>query len=71
MGSSIKILSLGVIAGIIIAATLLIMFVTGAINQEDLSSGLIKALAVIAIMMGAFLGILAIARLNQTDQPEK
>lgn len=66
-----KVVSFGIIAGIIIAATLLILFVTGAIDQDALTSNLGRALAVIGIMVATFLGIAAVASLNQDDSEDK
>ena len=67
---SLKVVSFGVIAGIVVAATLLILFVTGAIDQDSLTSNLGRALAVIGIMVFTFLGILAVAQLNQPDDSD-
>lgn len=68
---SMKIVSFGVIAGIIIAATLLILFVTGAIDQDALTSNLGRALAIIGIMVFAFMGIVAVSNLNNPDDSGK
>ena len=68
---SLKIVSFGIITGIIVAATLLILFVTGAIDQEALTSNLGRALAVIGIMVFAFMGVLAVAQLNKSDDSNK
>lgn len=68
---SMRIISFGIIAGIIIAATLLILFVTGAVDQDAVTSNLGRALAIICIMVFAFLGVMAVARLNQDDTSDK
>lgn len=68
---SMKVVSFGVITGIIIAATLLILFVTGAIDQSALTSNLGRALAIIGIMVFAFLGVMAVSQLNQDDSEDK
>ena len=68
---SLKIVSFGIITGIIVAATLLILFVTGAIDQEALTSNLGRALAVIGIMVFSFMGIIAVAQLNKSDDSNK
>lgn len=68
---SMKIISFGVIAGIIVAATLLILFVTGAIDQEALTGNMGRALAVIGIMVFAFLGVIAVSHLNDSDNTDK
>jgi amino acid permease len=68
---SMKVVSFGVIAGIIIAATLLILFVTGAIDQDSLTSNLGRALAIIGIMVFAFLGIVAVSNLNNPEDSDK
>jgi amino acid permease len=68
---SMKVVSFGVIAGIIIAATLLILFVTGAIDQDALTSNLGRALAIIGIMVFAFLGIVAVSNLNNPEDSDK
>lgn len=68
---SLRIISFGVIAGIIVAATLLILFVTGAIDQNALTSNMGRALAIIGIMIFAFLGVMAVAQLNQPNDSDK
>lgn len=68
---SLKVISFGVIAGIIVAATLLILFVTGAIDQADLTSNLGRAMSIIGIMVFSFLGIIAVAQLSQDDDLDK
>lgn len=68
---SMKVVSFGVIAGLIVAATLLILFVTGAIDQSALTSNLGRALAVIGIMVFTFLGIMAVVQLNEDDSEDK
>lgn len=68
---SMKVVSFGIITGIIVAATLLILFVTGAIDQSALTSNLGRALAIIGIMVFAFLGVMAVASLNSPDDTDK
>lgn len=68
---SMKVVSFGIITGIIVAATLLILFVTGAIDQSALTSNLGRALAIIGIMVFAFLGVMAVASLNSSDDSDK
>ena len=57
----------GLMAGITIAAIMLILFVVGAINQDALTSNLARVGAVIAILVFTFIAIMALAGINKED----
>lgn len=64
MNKTIKLLSFCIISGIIVAAVLLLLFVLGAIEAADLQNGIGKTLAVVGIVLGAGVSIMAVTRLT-------